>query len=88
MEESENRELQQQELEGLKMTLTEQELKVLPEGEIEYTLIPQRDGDKPIEMKVGLSKAEVATMNAERVPLMRVRIGIGSGYPSEEPPSL
>jgi hypothetical protein len=31
MEESENRDLQEQELEGLKMTLTDQELKVLTE---------------------------------------------------------
>ena len=54
MEESENRDLQEQELEGLKMTLTDQELKVLTEDEIEYNLIPQRDGNKPIELRVCL----------------------------------
>jgi hypothetical protein len=88
MEESENRGLQEQELEGLKMTLTDQELKVLSECEIEYTLIPQRAGDKLIELKVSLSKPGAVSLTSERVPLMRVRIGIGQGYPSEEPPSL
>ena len=34
------------------MTLTDQELKVLSEDEIEYTLIPQRNGDKSIELRV------------------------------------
>ena len=41
-------------MEGLKMTLTDQELRVLTKDEIEYTLIPQRDGDKPIELRVCL----------------------------------
>ena len=36
------------------MTLNDQELKVLAKDEIEYTLIPQRDGDKPIELRVSL----------------------------------
>ena len=54
MDESENRELQEQELEGLKMTLTDQELKVLSQSEIEYTLMPQRGEDKPIELMVSL----------------------------------
>jgi hypothetical protein len=38
--ESENKELQEQEMEGLKLTLNDRELKVISETEIEYTLVP------------------------------------------------